>query len=91
MREGRGMGLTGHGGEALASADPGVPDRCYPEHSGLVEVRILSQEKSIGNGRADQWSYKKGYQVFFRLYGANELKKGPKGAIWSHLPPAISY
>ena len=43
------------------------PHLCRPEHSSLTEVRILSQEKSIGNDGADQRGYDKGDKIFFRL------------------------
>jgi hypothetical protein len=71
----------------LAGADTRVPGLRRAEHPGLVEVWILSQEKSIGNDRADQRSYEEGYQVFSRLYGDDELKNGPKGAIWFYFFP----
>jgi len=74
---------------ALASGDTGIPDFCRPEHPSVVEVRISSQDKSIGHDGADQRGYSRGYKVFFRVEGANELKNGPKGTIWLHLLSAI--
>jgi hypothetical protein len=71
---------------ALAGTDTGVPGLCCPEHPSLAEVRILSQDKSIGHDGADQGGYSRSYKVFFRLYGADELKNQPKGAIWLCLP-----
>ena len=74
---------------ALAGADTGILGFCCPEHSSVAEVWILSQNKSIGHDETDQRSYHNGYEVFLRLYGADELKNGPKGAIWFYLYPAI--
>ena len=74
---------------ALAGADTGVSDFCCPEHPSLAEVRILSQEKSIGHDRANQRSYEKGYKVFFRFQGADELKNEANGTMWLYLPSAI--
>ena len=66
---------------ALAGADTGILGLCRPEHPGLAEVRILSEDKSIGDDGANQRSYDKGYKVFLRLYGADELENWPNGAI----------
>ncbi len=74
---------------ALASADTGILGLCCPEHSSVAEVWILSQEKSIGHDGADRRGYDKGDKVFFRLYGAGELKNRPKGTIGFYLPSAI--
>ena len=67
----------------VESADPGVFDHCHTEYSSLVKVWILLQEKSIGHDGADQRGYSRAYKVFFRLYGADELKNGPNNAIKS--------
>jgi len=74
---------------ALAGANTGVSDFCRPEHPSFAEVWILSQEKSIGHDGANQRSYEKGYKVFFRFQGADELKNESNGAIWFYLPSAI--
>ena len=73
----------------MESRDPRIFDLCRPEHSSVAEVWILSKEKSISNDGTDQRGYEEGYQVFFRLCGADEFKNRPKGAIWPHLPSAI--
>jgi hypothetical protein len=65
----------------VESADPGIFDGCHSEYSSLAEVWILPQEKSIGHDGADREGYSRDYKVFLRLYGANDLKNGPKGAI----------
>ena len=82
------MGLTGHAGEGLAGADPGILNRCHSEYSGLVKVWILSEDESIGCDGANQWS-DEGYWVFLRLCRADELKNGAKGATWFYLSLAI--
>jgi len=73
----------------VSGADTGILGLCCPVIRGLAEVRVLSQDKSIGHDGADQRGYSRGYKVFFRVEGANELKNWPKGAIWLHLPSAI--
>jgi hypothetical protein len=60
-----------------------IPDFCCPEHPSPAEVWILLQEKSIGHDGADQRGYSRGYKVFFRLYGADELKNGPNNTFGS--------
>jgi len=47
-------GLTGTNGEGFGEWDTGIPDFCRPEHPSVVEVRISSQDKSIGHDGADQ-------------------------------------
>ena len=74
----------------MESADPGILDRCHSEYSGLVAVWMLSQEKPIGNDRADKRSYEEEYQVSFKLYGVGELKNGSKSALGLRLPSVIS-
>jgi len=74
---------------ALAGADTGIPNFCSPEHRGFAQVWILPEEKSIGIDGADQRGCDKGYKVFFRFQGADELKNRPNGAIWFYLPSAI--
>jgi len=73
----------------VAGGDPGIFDRCHSEYSSLAEVWIVSRDECIGYDGANQRTYEEGYQVFFGLYGAGELKNGPKGAIWFYLPSAI--
>jgi len=63
MPEGRGMGLTGHAGECFGGCRYRSTWSLLPEYSSLAEVRILSQDKSIGHDGADQRSYEKRYQV----------------------------
>ncbi len=75
----------------VAGADTRILGLCCPEHPGLAEVRVLSQDKSIGHDGADQTGYDKGYKVSFRFYGAGELKNRSNGALGLHLPPAISH
>jgi hypothetical protein len=74
---------------ALAGRDTGIPDFCRPKYTSVVEVWILPQDMPIGHDGSNQRSYEKGYQVFLRLYGTDELKNEPKGAIWLHLLSAI--
>ena len=50
---------------------------------------MLSKEKSVGNGGADQRGCDKRYKVFFKIEGVDELKNGPNGAIGFYLPSAI--
>jgi hypothetical protein len=73
----------------LAGADTGILGLCCPEHSSVVEVWILSKEKSIGDDGAGQGGYHKGNKVFFGDKGADELKIGPNGIIGFRLPSAI--
>jgi len=35
----------------LASADPGISDFCHPEHSGLNQEQMPTEEGSISNGK----------------------------------------
>jgi len=74
----------------LAGGDTGILGFRRAEYSGLVAVWMLSQEKPIGNDRADKRSYEEEYQVSFKLYGVGELKNGSKSALGLRLPSVIS-
>lgn len=73
---------------ALAGTDTGVPGLCCPEHSSLAEVRILSQEKSLGHDGADQGVIAWGHKVFLgvaELVNSKIAQRVPLGSVYPRL------
>lgn len=65
-----------------------------PEYVGMVYDHFWESTRlryiALHDG-ADQGGYSRGYKVFFKLCGADELKNRANGAIWSYLPSVVIY
>jgi len=63
----------------------------YDIDSEVPDDSVLSKARARWGGEAFRRFFKRGYRIFFGLCGVDELKNGPKSALWLRLPSAIDH